>query len=156
MNETTAVLEPVAADAVDDVSMIERELALLVRRTRVVQRLMAQQVRPAVESGAFALLSRLAEAGASRPSELAAFFGVGKPTIGRQLACLEEVGLVARHPDPDDGRAHLLDLTADGRGQLQVQRTQRQAVLRERLGALPAGRVVEIAHAVRQLNEVLV
>jgi DNA-binding MarR family transcriptional regulator len=139
----------------DHLGAVSRELALLVRRARVVEREMSSQVHPAVEAGAFGLLARLVEVGASRPSELAAHFGVGKPTIGRQLTCLEEAGLIERTPDPDDGRAHLLDLTVGGRGLMQVQRRQRQALLRERFDGLEDAEVAELARALHQLNDLL-
>ncbi|MGC5165293.1 MarR family winged helix-turn-helix transcriptional regulator [Luteimicrobium sp. DT211] len=137
------------------IGAVERELALLVRRSRSASRRMSQQVHPDVDAAAFGLLTRLAEVGASRPSDLAEFFGVGKPTVGRQLTCLEQLGLVGRRPDPDDGRAHLLEVTEHGRLWLAAQREGRQAVLAARLAQWSDRELVDLARVLGRLNDVL-
>ena len=48
-------------------------------------------------------------------SDLATMLGVTKQAAGQIVSDMEGRGLVSRRPDPDDGRARLLDLTADGR-----------------------------------------
>ncbi|WP_211289446.1 MarR family winged helix-turn-helix transcriptional regulator [Luteimicrobium subarcticum] len=135
---------------------VERELALLARRSRNASRRMARDVHPDVDAAAYGLLARLWEAGAGRPSELAAHFGVGKPTVARQLACLQQLGLVERRPDPEDGRAHLVDLTEQGRGRVSVQREERQAVLRDRFGQWSDDELAELVRVLARLNDVLV
>ena len=95
---------------------LERELTVLLRRARAKSGEMAREVHPDLESAAYGLLVRLDEAGRQRATELAAYFGVGKATMTRQLRALEDLGLVAREPDPADGRAWLVHLTEEGRG----------------------------------------
>ena len=79
---------------------LERELTVLFRRARANQGEMAREVHPDLESAAYGLLVRLEECGRQRATELAAYIGVGKATMSRQLRALEELGLVAREPDP--------------------------------------------------------
>ncbi|MBW4030020.1 MAG: MarR family transcriptional regulator [Acidobacteria bacterium] len=50
-----------------------------------------------------------------RITSLAALLGVDAPTVTRKVQQLERLGYVAREPDPDDGRASLICLTASGR-----------------------------------------
>lgn len=54
------------------------------------------------------------------PGELARRIGVEKPTIVRGLGRMEAAGLVARRPDPDDGRLVRVWLTARGRALREV------------------------------------
>ena len=49
-----------------------------------------------------------------RVTSLAALLGVDVPTVTRKVQQLERLGYVAREPDPDDGRASLIRLTASG------------------------------------------
>ena len=53
--------------------------------------------------------------GPVRTTDLAAWQGVDKSTITPQVRRLEQRGLVKRSPDPGDGRAALLTVTAKGR-----------------------------------------
>ncbi|MDG4864635.1 MarR family transcriptional regulator, partial [Streptomyces sp. T-3] len=99
---------------------LERELTVFLRRARASSGEMAREVHPELEPAAYGLLVRLEEAGPQRATELAGYIGVGKATMSRQLRALEELGLVARTPDPMDGRAALLRLTEEGRARYRV------------------------------------
>lgn len=94
---------------------LERELSVFLRRARASSGEMARALHPELEPAAYGLLVRLEAAGRQRATELAAYFGVGKATMSRQLRALEVLGLVAREPDPADGRAFLVGLTDEGR-----------------------------------------
>lgn len=101
--DTTADGEPTGVDHV--FLALERELAVFLRRARASSGELAREVHPDLEPAAYGLLVRLADAGAQRATDLAGYFGVGKATMSRQLHALEKLGLVAREPDPADGRA---------------------------------------------------
>jgi DNA-binding MarR family transcriptional regulator len=51
---------------------------------------------------------------AFRVTTLAGMLEVDAPTVTRKVQQLERLGYVAREPDPDDGRASLIRLTASG------------------------------------------
>ncbi len=72
-----------------------------------------------------ALLSRLADLGPVRATELAERVWLDPSTISRHLRTLEEQGHVVRAPDPDDGRATLLAVTKSGRRLVDQAREQR-------------------------------
>ncbi len=72
-----------------------------------------------------------------RLGELAEAEGVAPPTLTRIVKALERDGYVERSPDPDDGRAQRVALTADGHTLIAGGTASRIAVLRRRLDALP-------------------
>lgn len=131
---------------------LERELMVFLRRARASSVDMARSVHPDLEPAAYSLLSRLAEVGEQRATELAGYFGVGKATVSRQLAALERLGLVDRAPDPLDGRAFLMHLTEEGRSRVgRVQRARRERY-RRRLASLDRVEVTELARLLHRLN----
>jgi DNA-binding MarR family transcriptional regulator len=72
--------------------------------------------RYGLSAGRFSLLL-LIDAGAApaRPADLAARAGVSRATITRLLDGLVGAGLAVRRPDPEDGRARRVELSAAGR-----------------------------------------
>ncbi|MFG2135988.1 MarR family winged helix-turn-helix transcriptional regulator [Streptomyces sp. NPDC048650] len=131
---------------------LERELAVFLRRARASSGELAREVHPDLEPAAYGLLVRLADAGAQRATELAAYFGVGKATMSRQLHALEKLGLVAREPDPADGRAVLVRITDEGRERFTRVRTARRARYARRLASWERPEVAELARLLNRLN----
>jgi DNA-binding MarR family transcriptional regulator len=87
----------------------------------VSYRAMDERVRHAMRDAGYdvtvaqsRLAQRIAEDG-TRLTELAARAGVTKQTASLLVAALEREGLVERVPDPEDGRARLIRLSARGR-----------------------------------------
>jgi DNA-binding MarR family transcriptional regulator len=132
---------------------LERELTVFLRRARSQQGEMAREVHPGLESAAYGLLVRLEECGRQRATELAAYIGVGKATMSRQLRALEELGLVAREPDPQDGRAWLVHLTQEGKGRVAGVREARRARYVSKLAHWNPREVAELAHLLHELNQ---
>ena len=85
-----------------------------------------------------AALATIDRHGPLTPSELAARERIQRPTATRLIANLEADGLVARTPDPVDGRSSLIALTPEGAKLLQDVRTRKDAFLAERLRRLSA------------------
>ncbi|MFD6200870.1 MarR family winged helix-turn-helix transcriptional regulator [Streptomyces rubiginosohelvolus] len=131
---------------------LERELAVFLRRARASSGEMAREVHPELEPAAYGLLVRLEAAGRQRATELAAYFGVGKATMSRQLHSLENLGLVAREPDPADGRAWLVHLTGDGLARFRSVRDARRGRYVRKLADWDRAEVAELARLLHQLN----
>ncbi|SDJ78624.1 MarR family winged helix-turn-helix transcriptional regulator [Streptomyces indicus] len=131
---------------------LERELTVFLRRARASSGEMARAVHPELEPAAYGLLVRLEEGGSQRATDLAAYFGVGKATMSRQLRALEELGLVAREPDPADGRAALLRLTDEGRERFRTVRGARRERYVRQLAGWDRSEVAELARLLHQLN----
>ncbi|MEV5144462.1 MarR family transcriptional regulator [Streptomyces sp. NPDC052727] len=134
---------------------LERELTVLLRRARANQGEMAREVHPDLESSAYGLLIRLDELGGQRATELAAYIGVGKATMSRQLRALENLGLIAREPDPADGRAWLVTLTDEGRRRVGTVREARRARYVRQLAHWDRREVAELARLLHELNGVM-
>ncbi|MFJ9039547.1 MarR family winged helix-turn-helix transcriptional regulator [Streptomyces sp. NPDC102406] len=131
---------------------LERELTVFLRRARASSGEMAREVHPDLEPAAYGLLVRLEECGAQRATALAAYIGVGKATMSRQLRALEELGFVSREPDPADGRAWLVSLTERGRVDFgRVREARRMRYVRQ-LAGWDRSEVAELARLLHQLN----
>lgn len=131
---------------------LERELAVFLRRARANSGEMAREVHPELEPAAYGLLVRLEDSGPQRATELAAYFGVGKATMSRQLRALEVLGLVTREPDPADGRASLVRITVEGRDRFRRVRNARRALYVQKLAGWDRAEVAELARLLHQLN----
>ena len=80
-----------------------------------------------------AALATVERHGPVTPSALAARERIQRPTATRVLARLEEEGLVARTPDPQDRRSSLVSATPAGRALLADLRTRKTLFLARRL-----------------------
>lgn len=147
--------KPSPSGADQEYLSLERELTILFRRARANQGEMAREVHPDLESAAYGLLIRLDECGRQRATELAAYIGVGKATMSRQLRALEDLGLVAREPDPADGRAWLVHLTEGGHDRVREVREARRARYVSQLNHWNRHEVAELARLLGRLNRVM-
>jgi DNA-binding MarR family transcriptional regulator len=71
------------------------------------------------------VLVRLDREGPAAPSELATGEGIRPQSMGTIVAALRERGLVARAPDPNDGRRVVVSLTDAGREALRGLRREK-------------------------------
>jgi DNA-binding MarR family transcriptional regulator len=131
---------------------LERELTVFMRRARAFSGEMAREVHPELEPAAYGLFVRLDDGGPQRATDLALYFGVGKATISRQLRVLENLGLITRAPDPDDGRASLVHLTPRGRQRFRAVREARRAEYMRKLDSWDPAEIAELARLMHQLN----
>jgi DNA-binding MarR family transcriptional regulator len=136
----------------DPCQLVEHELALLLRRVRALSRTFAEDVHPDLDPTAYGLLIRLEEVGHARLTDLAAYFGVGKPTLSRQVAFLGRLGLVRGRVDPEDGRATRLELTEDAARRIQAMRRTPRSRLRAELERWPVTDVTTLGELLHRLN----
>ena len=80
-------------------------------------------------------LGRLERHGPVSAADLAKLEQISPQSMGATLAGLEARGLVARHPDPADGRRVVLSVTAAGQRVLQDKRNARTRQLADALAA---------------------
>jgi DNA-binding MarR family transcriptional regulator len=90
-----------------------------------------------------------------RITELAAEERVTQPAITLLVNRLAERGWVERVPDPTDGRAVLVSLTAAGEEVFERLRAEYRALLHEEMASLEDGEVETLAAAVAILDKLI-
>jgi DNA-binding MarR family transcriptional regulator len=91
----------------------------------------------------------------SRVTELARLAQITKPSVVYLVNDLERLGYVERVPDPDDGRAKLVRLTARGMKAQAVARELIAQVERDWAGALGRGDFQTLRELLERLHSVL-
>lgn len=135
-----------------DTAELAGEIKLLVGR---LARRLRQEGTAGLTPSQLSILASVDRLGPLQLGDLARVESVAPPTLTRFIARLEDEGLVRRHPDPDDGRAVLVQVTAAGRRALRELRRARVAFLAQRLATLSDGDRVVIARAVALLGDIV-
>ncbi|WLQ05438.1 MarR family winged helix-turn-helix transcriptional regulator [Arthrobacter oryzae] len=140
-------------NSVDDaLRTVEHQISLFWRRGRSISQQLSRQVHPDMEPAAYGLLTVIRREGPIRLTELASCIGVGKPSVSRQIAFLESIGLVSKEADPLDGRAQTIRLTPKGEEKMHQVQDARREVFRERLGEWPVEELQTLAAYMAKLN----
>lgn len=150
---TTAVGTPI--DRVGLLGELEREVGVMVRRIRRLISERARAVHPELQSSTYLMLTWLEVHGPMRASEIAGAFGIDKGAISRQVQHLLELGLVDRTPDPDDGRATLVSVTAAARTRLAEVKETNRAWLDDKLHDLPDEELAQFVALLSRYNAAL-
>lgn len=140
------------ADLEDAMQAVEQQLSMLWRRTRAISHHLSRSVHPEMEPSAYGLLTILQREGSMRLTDLAAAIGVGKPSVSRQIAFLESLGLVRKEADPLDGRAQAITLTAEGSAKMRSVQTARREVFHHLLSDWPREDLEDFARLMGKLN----
>ncbi|MET8224758.1 MarR family transcriptional regulator [Streptomyces sp. NPDC005301] len=106
-----------AARAAQDLRVVFSRLRRRIREVAETQDLTPSQV---------SALTLLSKSGAATASGLAAAEGVRPQSMAATLAALDRHGLIARNPDPGDGRRQLVTLTDAGREYVEGNRQARE------------------------------
>jgi DNA-binding MarR family transcriptional regulator len=109
-----------------DPALVASELRVVLGQ--LVRRLRAEYRFPLAQA---TVLGRLDRQGPLSVSELAAAERVRPQSMAQTVGDLETEALVARNPDPDDGRRAIVELTDQGRAALEADRRQREGWLAE-------------------------
>ena len=133
---------------------LEREISLLLRRSRAVSARLAGVLHKDLDGAAYGLLALLQDAGPLRASDLVSRLGLDKSTVSRQVATLVDLGLVERAADPGDGRAQVLTPSAEGSARLARIRAVRRARWEADLADWPAADVATLGDLLARLNTI--
>lgn len=113
---------------------------------------------PSIQRLSFTTLSvlhTLAHSGPQRLSELTASEQVSQPAITQIVTKLEQDGLVERRPDPSDGRATLVHITAKGAAIVEGRQAERIAILTDLATQLTPTERTAIATALPALGRLV-
>ena len=128
-------------------------------RLRAVVGKLSRRLRPTLAGSGLtptrlSVLATLARRGPMRISELASIEGLNPTMLSRVIAELVGAGLLQRVPDPDDGRAALVDATAAGRRLRKKIQHERNDVLSVLLADLDDRQRSDLADAMGVLEEI--
>lgn len=137
MATTKASAAPLASD-------LRVVLGQLIRRLRSEHRFSLSQG---------SVLGRLDREGARSVSDLAFAERVRPQSMAQTVTDLESDGLVARAPDPSDGRRALVSLTAAGLTELREDRLRREGWLVRAIEELPAEDQATVERAIVLLRQ---
>lgn len=137
MATTKATAAPLASD-------LRVVLGQLIRRLRSEHRFSLSQG---------SVLGRLDREGAQSVSDLAFAERVRPQSMAQTVTDLESDGLVARAPDPSDGRRALVSLTEAGLTELREDRLRREGWLVRAIEELPAEDQATVERAIVLLRQ---
>ncbi len=134
---------------------LEDEVGVLLHRVRRVIGERARAVHPELSGSSYLLLGHLLQHGPLRSTTLVETFGVDKGAVSRQIQQLVGLDLVERRPDPEDGRAQLLDVTTTGRQAMREVAGQRRKLLADRLSDWTEDDLSSLVGALARYNRAL-
>ena len=133
----------------DAVRALEGEFSELITRMRRLLMENAERVSPGMLPGAYKVFTTIARRGRVSQSALAEHLVVDKGQLSRTVRELEQLGLIQRESDPDDGRASILSPTAHGLARLAQARAPQEDTLAK---ALDGWAVEDIQNLTRLLH----
>jgi DNA-binding MarR family transcriptional regulator len=134
------------------VRSLEHEIGTLLRRIRRGLADRAVQVHPELNPTSYMLLTTLSEHGARRAADLAELFALDKGSVSRVVHQLLELGLIARSPDPADGRASILTATDEAVRRLAEVSEGRREHFDGRLASWEPREIEELAAVLGRFN----
>jgi DNA-binding MarR family transcriptional regulator len=145
-----------ANQAVEEISAAMQALVQAASRTRRHEKIASEAGVPLGKAGIAVLFALHTGEDRPRLRDLAERLGHEAPAVSRQVAALEQAGLVARVDDPDDRRACLLELTDEGRAVFERFGAARRAHLTAILAGWPAEDRATFARLVRRFADDLI
>jgi DNA-binding MarR family transcriptional regulator len=134
---------------------LEHEIGLLLRRIRRGMAERAAVVHPDLNLTSYTLLATLADSGPSRAADLADVFALDKGSVSRVVHQLVEFGLVERTPDPKDGRASILEVTAEATRRLALMHETRRAQFDARMTGWAPEEIDDLVGSLARFNQSL-
>lgn len=101
---------------------------------------LTQDLDDAIDATTYPVISAIGRSGPRSAAQLAGDLGIDRSVVSRHADRLVASGLLRREPDPADGRATLLALTADGARQVAVMRSRLDTALDRYLATWPPER----------------
>lgn len=142
----------ITATKVETMRGLEREVRALILRIRRKSLENARLIHPDLQASAYSVLLFIAENRLTRASEVAEALNLDKGAVSRQIAHLQELGLVARNCDPADRRVQTLQLTASAQTRIDAMTEHRRSEIVRRLDEWPAGDLADFVAKLGRFN----
>lgn len=131
---------------------VEHEIGVLMRRVRRAVAERAREVHPDLLPAGYLVLAQVHEDGRTRASDLGCTLQLDKGAVSRTVQHLLDLGLLDRAPDPDDGRATLLSVSALGRRRFRAVDEQRRRALQDRFTSWSSDDLLSVSATLRRYN----
>ena len=134
------------------VRALEAEFGELINRFRRVISENANRVSPGMLPGAYKVFTTIVRHESITLSALAESLMADKGQISRTVRELEQLGLVERTPDPEDGRSSLLSPTPEGLERLAQARAPQERTLVDALEEWPIDDIRNLSRLLHALT----
>ena len=131
---------------------LESEFGELITRFQRVISEIANRVSPGLLPGAYKVFTTIVRRERVSQSTLAEHLVVDKGQLSRAVRELEQLGLIQRESDPDDGRASILSPTAHGLDRLAQARAPQEDTLAEALAGWPVDDIQNLTRLLHALT----
>lgn len=136
----------------DGIDNIEAQFSMLYESYRIRVKRRAAAIDPALQPAGYRTLLTLVDRGPIGASALAERLGFDKSVISRQLRQLEELGLVTRDRDADDGRAIVVRATPSAVSRVEALNRSNRDEFRTRLSAWSEADLGELGRLLAKLD----
>jgi DNA-binding MarR family transcriptional regulator len=134
------------------VRALEAEFGELINRFRRVISENANRVSPGMLPGAYKVFTTIVRRESITLSALAESLMADKGQISRTVRELEQLGLIERTPDPEDGRSSLLSPTPEGLERLAQARAPQERTLVDALEEWPIDDIRNLSRLLHALT----
>ena len=131
---------------------LEGEFGELINQFRQILAANAERLSPGLLPGAYKVFTTIVRRESVTLSALAESLMMDKGQLSRTVRELEQLGLVSRTPDPEDGRSSLLSPTAEGLERLAAARRPYESSLVDALEDWPVEEIDDLARLLRALS----
>jgi DNA-binding MarR family transcriptional regulator len=136
----------------DEIAAVEEQLRSLFVRVRAVWKEAAAAIHPELQPVGYKILSAVVRRGPMHAGAIAESLEIDKSVVSRQLKHLESLGLATSQPDPNDGRARIVEPTQVAIERVGRRSSRMQQQLYAQLRTWPAGDVDELARLLGRLT----
>lgn len=142
-----------SAEAADARRRLGDALAALRRiiGSQRLDRINAERSQVPIGFAAVAVLGKVIDDGPLRMSDLAEAGRVHPAALTRQVQALEAEGYIERSPDPTDGRAQVVRVTAAGRAAHRRVQQANDAIMAEQLSEWSADELIDLVDRLEKL-----
>ena len=137
------------------IGSVESEVVALLRRARRRTGDRAHAIDPALASVGFQVLNQLDETPDVSQATLGEALGMDKGAVSRQVQLLGDLGLVEKRPDPEDGRACVVSLSAEGDRRMRALERERRTAYVARFDDWTAEELTVLAEQLAKYNRTL-
>lgn len=135
------------------INEVERQFSILIRQARRSLQRRSAELQPGLMTIGYKVATVLSREEPLTQGQLVEELGSDKATISRAVKQLEEYEIVERSPDPQDRRAALLHLTADGRERVLASSATERQLLHTKLVDWDAEALQDFIALLSRLNQ---